>query len=269
MTKLSDPAVRAETCAGCHVGAPGRDVSHDLIAAGHPRLNFDYATYLRALPPHWAEKDRDVSPPALRPAADEFRHWLVGRAAAAAAGYRLLADRARHGPWPELAAFDCYACHHGLTGTGKEPPGPRPGALVWNEPPLTAQLSGADFALNRPSDVEHIQTRAGRAADHWRKLAERWTAEPLRPADVAALLGKVKPRRWDEACHLYYAVLAIDRARDPSPPRPEPADLARVRAMLQLPRTADGVRFNSPADGNGDELSRLFANMFRARAGRN
>jgi hypothetical protein len=39
--------------------------------------------------------------------------------------------------------------------------------------------------------------------------------------------------------------------------------------MLQLPRTADGVRFNSPADWNGDELSRLFANMFRARAGRN
>ena len=79
----------------------------------------------------------------------------------------------------------------------------------------------------------------------------------------------MKPRRWDEACHLYYAVLAIDRARDPKPPRPEPADLARVRAMLQLPRTADGVRFNSPADGNGDELSRLFANLFRARAGRN
>src|SRR5262245_1134822 len=70
MPRLSDPAVRAEVCAGCHVGAPGRDVNHDLIAAGHPRLNFDYATYLRALPPHWAEKGRDVSPPALRPATD-------------------------------------------------------------------------------------------------------------------------------------------------------------------------------------------------------
>src|SRR5204862_7477655 len=32
MTRLSDPRVRAETCAGCHVGGPGRDVTHDLIA---------------------------------------------------------------------------------------------------------------------------------------------------------------------------------------------------------------------------------------------
>src|SRR5437870_3137050 len=99
MAHLSDPKVRAETCAGCHVGAPAglgaplRDMNHDLIAAGHPRLNFDYATYLRALPPHWAEKDRDVSPAALRPAGDEFPHWLVGRAATTAATYRPRADR--------------------------------------------------------------------------------------------------------------------------------------------------------------------------------
>src|SRR5262249_35632430 len=40
-----DVVVRARLCAGCHVGAPGMDVNHDLIAAGHPRLNFEFAAY--------------------------------------------------------------------------------------------------------------------------------------------------------------------------------------------------------------------------------
>ena len=119
-------------------------MNHDLIAAGHPRLNFDYGTYLRSLPPHWAERDRDVSPPKLRPATDEFRHWLVGRAATTAASYRLLADRATRGPWPELAEFDCYACHHGLSGEKTKPFGHRPGALVWNEPPLGVLFTGPE-----------------------------------------------------------------------------------------------------------------------------
>src|SRR5262249_49209288 len=43
-TDLADLRVQAETCAGCHVGAPpdekrgipARDVNHDLMAAGHP-----------------------------------------------------------------------------------------------------------------------------------------------------------------------------------------------------------------------------------------
>jgi hypothetical protein len=271
MTHLSDPKVRAETCAGCHVGAPAgggaprRDMNHDLIAAGHPRLNFDYATYLRALPPHWAEKDREFSPPALRPASDEYRHWLVGRAATAAASFKLLADRTRRGPWPELAEFDCYACHHGLTGDKKPALGHRPGALVWNEPPLAARLAGSGFddlraALTRPLDTEYIRAQAGRAADAWHQLADRWAADPMPPASVAAALADAKPRRWDEACHLYYALLALDRAAG----RPPDPRLAAIRDALRLPRESDGARFNSPKDF--DPARFPFAELFRNRA---
>ena len=66
MTDLNSVATRVMICAGCRVGSPEergipiRDVTHDLIAAGHPRLNFDYATYVRSLPPHWTEKDRTL-----------------------------------------------------------------------------------------------------------------------------------------------------------------------------------------------------------------
>jgi hypothetical protein len=117
MTMLATVSDRAAACAGCHVGAPEdrprdippRDMNHDMIAAGHPRLNFDYAEYLRCLPKHW----RDATPPS--PA----REWLLGRVVHAEAACRLLADRAERAtkndartPWPEFAEFNCAACHH-------------------------------------------------------------------------------------------------------------------------------------------------------------
>jgi hypothetical protein len=51
MRNTKDLASRARLCAGCHVGdggsddLPARDVNHDLIAAGHPRLNFELSAY--------------------------------------------------------------------------------------------------------------------------------------------------------------------------------------------------------------------------------
>jgi hypothetical protein len=235
MTHLADPMVRATTCAGCHIGAPEgdgvqvRDMNHDLIAAGHPRLNFDYGTYLRALPPHWAEKDRTVSPAKLRPASDEFTHWLTGRAAMAAAAKALRADRQNRGPWPELAEFDCYACHHNLTGESKKPLGNRPGALVPTHPLFGGKLD---------------------------KLRST-TAEAL-----ARELATISPRRWDEACHLYYALVAIDRAVNPGK-RADP-ELAKVRDALRLPRESAGAKYNSPLDVDPERLD--FARLFRERA---
>lgn len=235
MTHLADPMVRATTCAGCHIGAPAagdvpvRDMNHDLIAAGHPRLNFDYGTYLRALPPHWAEKDRTVSPPKLRPASDEFGHWLTGRAAMAAAADRLRADRVKRGLWPELAEFDCYACHHSLKGEGKKALGDRPGALVPNHPLFGGKLD---------------------------------QLEPIQPEALARELATVTPRRWDEACHLYYALLAIDRAVRSG--KPEDPELAKVRDALRLPREVAGVKYNSPLDIDPGRLD--FAKLFRERA---
>jgi hypothetical protein len=235
MTHLADPMVRATTCAGCHIGAPAagdvpvRDMNHDLIAAGHPRLNFDYGTYLRVLPPHWVEKDRTVSPPKLRTASDEFTHWLTGRAAMAAAADRLRADRTRRGPWPELAEFDCYACHHSLKGESKKPLGDRLGALVPNHPLLGGKLDG-------PKSIQ--------------------------PEALARELAAVTPRRWDEACHLYYALLAIDRAVHPG--KFADPELATIRDALRLPRDSAGVKYNSPLDVEPSALD--LAKLFRERS---
>jgi hypothetical protein len=130
MTPLFDLGERALTCLGCHVGAPEdkarglpvRDMNHDMIAAGHPRLNFDFAEYLRRLPAHWQEKNREPEDgkPVARPL-NPAKAWLVGRAAHAEAACKLLAsrvDRAAGGdgrtPWPEFAEYNCASCHHDL-----------------------------------------------------------------------------------------------------------------------------------------------------------
>jgi hypothetical protein len=111
---------RAGICAGCHVGSrsslddldpfPSRDVNHDLIAAGHPRLTFELAAYLDNLPLHWVEKDRNADPDF------PIRAWSVGQIESAKAALDLLTARAADltSPWPEFSAYGCFSCHHCL-----------------------------------------------------------------------------------------------------------------------------------------------------------
>lgn len=139
---LGTPLERVQTCVRCHVGDAEHEVNHDLIAAGHPRLFFEFAAYQRLEPRHW-------SPQGKAEAAADFteRSWSVGQAATLAAVAELLvtrAERARQAAetgevrrWPEFAEFDCYSCHRTLgtdtTATGWEPPleRPRPGQPSW------------------------------------------------------------------------------------------------------------------------------------------
>lgn len=168
MTKLYDLGERAVACAGCHVGAPAsadgtvplRDMNHDMIAAGHPKLNFDFATYQFMLPRHWFERDRTKPGSAADPDF-EARAWLVGRVAHAEAACALTADRAaRANPWPEFAESSCVACHHTFNNhfekktagpTYPNPVGRRPGSLPWQ--PIWPVTRAASFAPLNPGQA--------------------------------------------------------------------------------------------------------------------
>ena len=140
MIDTGDLATRAQVCTGCHVGSPAkngrpaRDVNHDLIAAGHPRLNFEFAAYLQNMPPHWRESADRQQPRLARadqnPAYDNFeaRAWAIGQATTAGAALELLVSRAsavahaadeekmdgQRTPWPEFSELACFDCHHDL-----------------------------------------------------------------------------------------------------------------------------------------------------------
>ncbi|MBX9584181.1 MAG: cytochrome c family protein, partial [Gemmataceae bacterium] len=115
---------RATNCAACHVGAADREVNHDLIAAGHPRLNFEHTRFhfSPGYRKHWRER---IPQPDF-----EVRAWAVGQVASLRAAADLLrarAERAEDGvaPWPEFAGLACYSCHQSV-GTGEPRRAARP-----------------------------------------------------------------------------------------------------------------------------------------------
>ena len=97
---------RAEKCVSCHVGDDTKNVDHELIAAGHPDLVFDFETYTAKLPPHWRSAPSDGV---------GGRAWAVGQVVALRESLKRLARRTQQQAataWPEFAEFECFACHH-------------------------------------------------------------------------------------------------------------------------------------------------------------
>ena len=115
-----DLVARAQVCVDCHVGSPDREVDHDLIAAGHPRLNFEFAAFHEILPHHWNRAlDRETVSRGTGAPFDASL-WIVGQVVASRAAARMLENRVgrltsqNERSWPELSEYDCYACHHQL-----------------------------------------------------------------------------------------------------------------------------------------------------------
>jgi hypothetical protein len=108
------PVQQAKLCLSCHVGDATRYVSHRLMGAGHPRISFELDSFSQIAPPHyridedWHKRKGEY---------DNVRIWAVGQALASKNLLDMLADpkRGRDGLFPELALFDCYACHHPMS----------------------------------------------------------------------------------------------------------------------------------------------------------
>jgi hypothetical protein len=269
MAKLYDLGERALACAGCHVGAPAgnglpvRDMNHDMIAAGHPRLNFDFATYQAMLPKHWYERDR--TKPGSTTAPDfEARAWLVGRFAHAEAACRLTADRAKRAdPWPEFAEYSCVACHHTVANPDTPYPGPtgrKPGSLPWQPIwPVTGpleQIGGAAFtrfvgAMQRSRPAPDAGALAESAARELGEMRAAAVHDPDATATATRLtrsVGSIPHPGWDRDLteQVFHAAAALERNKlavfDPGA---DPARFAAVAKQLTLPRGT--VRFDLPA----------------------
>ncbi len=151
MTDLWDPVKRTRLCASCHIGnvAEGKVVTHDMYAAGHPPLpGFEIVAFSNQMPRHWEylkEKKKEVAAlyhfNPLEIQQEETHLTAIGGLVAFQEAMKLLAAQAER-DWPELAQFDCYACHHelkpkswrqerGYAGKpGRPPMRPWPQALV-------------------------------------------------------------------------------------------------------------------------------------------
>lgn len=114
-----DPAFQAGLCQSCHLGDTGRLATHEMMAAGHPRLRFELDTWLTNMPAHHVV---DADYLRRKGEADGVDRWAAGIAAAAAEYLDLLS---RHldadALIPELALFDCHACHRPMDTSLRRP----------------------------------------------------------------------------------------------------------------------------------------------------
>jgi hypothetical protein len=206
MRDLRDLGARAGLCLGCHLGAAGRQVDHELIAAGHPELLFELDNYTASLPPHWAPAGARSDPGRAREAAatEGARAWAFGQARALREALLQLARRAGAGPWPEFAEMRCDDCHHSLAEERWRRPleaGRRAGVPGWNHArwtvlrPLVAEAA--------PGRLEELDRRLAAVAAAVPDFALPGAEVARRAEDAAAALGVLEAELaalpWDEA----------------------------------------------------------------------
>jgi hypothetical protein len=161
MIDVRNPMRRARQCFSCHIGnvQEGKVVTHEMYAAGHPPLpSIEIETFSQQMPTHWRslnEKGRfkhladylEANYPGQgeKPLSDlpRTKSVIIGGTMALRETVNLFASQAVDDDsqaWPELAVFDCSACHHDLAspswrqtrGYGKSLPG-RPQMFAWPE----------------------------------------------------------------------------------------------------------------------------------------
>lgn len=272
---------RAQLCVSCHVGDSDKQVNHDLIAAGHPRLNFEFGAFQAIMPKHWREADENAQPDF------EARAWAVGQVISAQAALALLKHRAGSttSPWPEFAEYDCFACHHDLRDPNwRQEPGHyakrTPGTFVWGTwyyPMLSQALRGPagqadtqvqklleelNTEMQKPSpDRKRVTDQAGRASAELarfregleRKRFDRGAVEQefesIRKDDA-----KVATANWDGAAQVYLALAALYNALgDMNQGHRDPAQREMLKAWakrLEFPKGYDSPRgFEPKSDG--------------------
>lgn len=291
---------RAKTCVRCHVGSRTedgmvRDVNHDLIAAGHPALRFDLLIYHENMPSHWSQESES----ARYFDASAIRVRETGRAVNLAAAATLSAERAGGHlndpsiPWPELADYDCFACHQALATHHFEIPLKdrqqwnsriSEGLPIWNAWHSIGQLElrnrGAVLLAlsphrSDPSKLAQAGTRLAIEFDN--KASDTANAQPPDPLarfrHFRERMADSPPDRWHESAVAYLQLDAIVRDLSIRPGHAETAKrlaagAAKWERMLrfdggqtspagQLP----GIRLESPASFDPERLNTVIQRL--------
>jgi hypothetical protein len=219
------PTNKAKLCLSCHLGdaKAGRVLTHEMYAAGHPPLSgFEIETFSTRMPAHWrplSAKSDEIKQAYLKLSGDTFykadlkepRQYLatkslaVGSLMALCQSLRLTADLSQGratspGGWPELAQYECFACHHDLVDNGwrlrRQPVG-SPGRPLLREWPfvlarvmlrvfspsnatIDAEVKALEASVrSQPFGGEDLGPDARKLADSLEKLALEFQERPL------------------------------------------------------------------------------------------
>lgn len=256
MFPTTNPQARAALCQSCHQGDAKRRISHRIYGAGHPRLRFELDTYSVIQPYHF---NPDADYRRRKPTSSHFELWAAGQLGAARTLLAQIADPAqsRAGIFPELAQYDCHACHQAIgDDPGYRPrPGLRAGAPTLIDAPLVA-LRGLTAVIAPPlTDRLRDETRALQLAVN----------DPARRANaIAALHGTLReiearlaarPAQAGDGQAVAHALNAMVAAEMPLPFTAAEATAMSLSTLLLADREAgrltegDYARINQALDG--------------------
>ena len=278
-TDIRSASARTRLCLSCHMGnaSEGKVVTHEMYAAGHPPLpGFELSTFAAQMPKHW--RDFDKKSDAVRDeylmkntddvyGRDNFKvdnlhetnNLLVAALVSFSENLKLstaLADEGLTMPvakpdWPELAQFECFACHHDLKDrswrqrrTLRGAPG-RPMLRAW---PTTLTKLAIKRAGHDPQEFDQrLQAVEKLLSEQPFGRRERWK-EAVRPLttwlEEQALLLERKPLPRDAGFSLLREIATVAES-----------DLWDYDSARQLVWAAQTLRRELSTD-RGDEASR-------------
>jgi hypothetical protein len=277
--QTKDLVTRINACTVCHVGDATREVTHDLIAAGHPRLAFEYTRYHFATnyTKHWAEPllTRDF----------EIRAWAIGQIASAKAAIDVLHARTTQSNdvRMELAERSCFACHKALTGNNsatvvksdwqpwytallpvvaEESTMLFPGTANPNLSEVNLLLEEMRKASPNPTAVKTHSQRASLVLDDWliairRSSAPNYSTDTVRKLAVAVCRNAEKESDWDRLAPRYLAAAALRHADGPALPDWSPP-LTELKRRINYP---DGT--TNPKNFDAGMVHELFRDLLR------
>lgn len=284
---LGDFAARAEQCVKCHVGAADREVNHDMIAAGHPRLAFELAGFSAIYAKHWRLEKDQVRAAAKSSAPLDAQLWSTGQWAVARATLELTKHRALDStkPWPEFTEYGCFACHHELRADswrqfgdghrGQDGDGEQVGLLVWQPWNLAmVQEVAAEPMLLQPT-LKQLRLEMGRGGFDRAQVGTlaHQALNPLGDGSVDILKGDrwsqslsvatrngMAQRDWERTVQAYLATVALtSRASDPQKSSARNALQQSAGDALKFPSGVDSPRDN-PAEAAA-ELRKQFQRL--------
>jgi hypothetical protein len=114
LVALDDPKVRAARCLDCHFGgaSPNQFVTHQMMAAGHPRIAFELDLFTTLQKHHDIDADYAARHKEIP---GGVRTWAVGQAMALDRALTLFGPKTPAGAFPEFVFFDCQSCHRTIS----------------------------------------------------------------------------------------------------------------------------------------------------------
>lgn len=155
LSPLENPQVRAELCLSCHLGNKNREITHKIMAAGHPRLSFELDTFTIIEPAHFVI---DADYRKRKEVWSSIEIWAIGQMQGAVQLLEGLSNpkHFNQGLLPELVFFDCHSCHHPMSQLRWAPrktTGFGPGVLRLNDSNLLMLIHIAKVIDSDLSDI--------------------------------------------------------------------------------------------------------------------